>query len=215
MKINSVENQYVLIINYLNEIARKSRKYKILEVGAGSKGLVKHIPKNTTYESLDFGKEHDYNFNLDDGKFPIKDKMFDIIVCTETLEHVMYPEKVIEEIKRVAKNNAVFFFSMPNDYNFLMRLYYLLGKKTLVDEPFKVVEKHLHIHKPRVKDILNLFNKYFEIEEIQYIWQSRHSMDYFKSSYIIKIVDKVINLLCKINPSLFSRLVSLRAIKKV
>jgi SAM-dependent methyltransferase len=204
MKLFAV-NQYNLIINQVQQLD-KNKKYRLLEIGAGAKILKKFLPKNVLYESLDFG-EHDFNFNLDRGKFPIKKDTYDIIVCLETLEHVLYPERVIKEIIRVAKKDAIFFFSLPNEYNFVMRFYYLMGIKTEVDEIFQITEKHLHIHKPRVKDILNLFSKYFKIIEVDYIWQSRTSVFY----PIVRLLDKIINLLAKINPSLFARCVSIKA----
>ncbi len=194
------ERQYKKIFNSINKIGKK---INILEIGAGNRILKKYLNPNVIYHSLDFGDSHNFNFNLDEGKFPIKENIYDIIICTETLEHVMYPKKVINEIKRVAKENAVFYFSLPNEYNFIMRLYYLLGKKTSVDEPFEIVEKHLHIHKPRVKDIINLFSNSFNIKKIYYIWQSRKGMHL----NFMKQVDKIINILAKIYPSLFARLV--------
>jgi len=209
MKLAPTENQYRLVIKETHKLD-KNRDYKLLEVGAGQRILKNHIPNNIVYESLDFGKQHDFDFNLDDGKFPIKDNTYDIIVCNETLEHVLYPDKVIKEIIRVAKKDATFFFSLPNEYNFVMRFYYLIGKQGAVDEAFHVVEKHLHIHKPRVKDILNLFSKYFQIMEVDYIWQSRSSMFYSSA----RLLDKIINGLAKINPSLFARCVSVKVINK-
>ena len=71
---------------------------------------------------FDKNKKHDYNFNLDDGKMPIKNNSYDVIVCLETLEHTMYPERILLEIKRIAKKNALIFLSMPNDYNFVQRI---------------------------------------------------------------------------------------------
>ena len=127
-----------------------------------------------------------------------------MVICLETLEHTMYPRRVINEIKRVAKKNATFFLSMPNEYNFLQRIYYLFGIKTLVDEPFEVVEKHLHIHKPRVKDIVNFFSEYFMIDDVDYVWESRHR----------NILDRLFQSLARIKPSMFCRLVSVKARNK-
>jgi len=135
----------------------------------GNRIIKKYLPQNITCDSLDFGKSHKFNFSLDDRKFPINDKVYDLIICTETLEHVMHPQRVINEIKRVAKPDATLFFSMPNEYNFVSRIYFLLGKKTMVNEPFQIVEKHLHIHKPSIKDILNLFSNNFKIIEVEYL----------------------------------------------
>ena len=173
MKFPAAQQQYRLFAKEIQTLPNKS--YSILEVGAGERIIKNQLPKNFKYKSLDMGKDQDYNLNLDEKKFPIKSSTFDIIICLETLEHVMYPEKVMKEMIRVAKKDAVFFLSMPNEYNFLQRAYYLLGKKTMYDEPFKVVEKHLHIHKPRVKDIISLFSRYLTIEKIDYVWESRHS----------------------------------------
>ncbi|MCK5043536.1 methyltransferase domain-containing protein [Candidatus Pacearchaeota archaeon] len=208
-KLCSAANQYKCVVKFFNQLDHEN-KFKILEVGAGSRILKEFLSHNIVYHSLDIGESHDFNFNLDKGKLPIQDNVYDFVVCTETLEHVLYPERVIKEIKRVAKKNALFFFSLPNEYNFVMRIYYLLGKKTFVDEPFQIVEKHLHIHKPRVKDIINLFAKHFHIDEIYFIWQSRKSM----SSLLARKIDKLINILAKVSPSLFCRTVVIKARNK-
>lgn len=209
----STEEHYRLAARTLS---KAPEGFKILEVGAGPKMIQKFLPENAIYHTLDnaesfWNEEYTYHHNLDEGKFPIKNGIYDCVICNETLEHVMYPSRVIEEIIRVSKTNAIFLFSMPNEYNFLSRIYFLIGKKTKVEEPFKVVEKNLHIHRPRVKDIIDLFSKYFLIDKIDYTWQSRAS----ESSGVAKMADKVISYLVPLSPSLFSRTVSLRCIRKV
>lgn len=216
IKFGSVEAQYKPVVKHLKNYSKTAR---LLEVGAGDRTLKKFLPPSIKYESLDFDpnygkaffkKKHDYHFNLDDGKFPIKDGVYDIIVCLETLEHTMYPQRVLDEMKRVSKEGALFFISIPNDYNLLLRIYYLFGKKNKMDEPFMVVENHLHIHKVRVKDILNLYRKNFKVTNIYYIWQSRSSMN----SNIFTVIDKLINLFSGIFPGLFARIVLMVGIKK-
>ena len=208
-KLTSTEKQYSLFLKSL-KLINPNKIYFLLDVGGGEGIIRKFLPKNIIYHSIDFGKKHTYNFDLDKGKFPIKDNFYDIIICTETLEHVMYPDNVIKEILRVSKKEASLFFSMPNEYNFVQRIYYLFGKKTQFDEPFKVVEKHLHIHKPRVKDILNLFSSHFKIIAVDYAWQSRSSLN----SGFARSLDNFINVLAKINPNLFTRTVSVQGVKK-
>lgn len=203
-ELKKVGNQYYNILPRLKELGSA----KILDVGAGE-GIKKYLSKDFTYKTLDFGEKYDYNFNIDKGKLPIKDKEFDVVLCMETLEHVMYPKRVLKEIKRVVKDNGTVFISMPNEFNFVQRIYYLIGKKTLVDEPFEVVEKHLHIHKPRVKDIVNVVGQEFKIKRVWYIWQSRASMTK-RWAYFI---DRGINLLAQIYPSMFARIVLVEAEK--
>lgn len=206
MELKSTENQYKLVIKEVNNLD-KNKIYRLLEIGAGARLLKDHLPANIQYESLDFGEQHDFDFNLDNGSFPIKDNIYDIIVCTETLEHTFYPNRIIKEAKRVSKKEALFFFSLPNEYNFITRFYYLIGKKTEFDEVFLTTEKHLHIHKPRVKDIIDLFSIHFQINDIEYIWQSRQSM----YSNTAKVIDKIINAFAQIWPSMFARCVSIKA----
>lgn len=213
--IGSTENHYRLAINEILKID-KNKKIFILEIGPGPMILKKFLSKNFIYHTMDnasdFWKEkYTFDHNLDGGKFPIKDRSYDVVICLETLEHIMYPEKVLKEILRISKKDAIFFFSMPNEYNFVMRYYYLIAKKTKVDEPFKVVEKNLHIHKPRVKDIINLFSKYFKIEKIDYIWQSRLS----EKSLLAREIDKFVQKLAELYPDLFARTVSVKCRRKI
>lgn len=185
---------------------------KVLEVGAGDCVLKKALPKNISYSTLDMFGDSDYIVDLNKKKIPVKDNYFDVIICLEMLEHVFYPEKVLEELKRVTKKDGLFILSMPNEYNFWLRLNYLLGiKKLQTDSPFDIITKFQHIHKPRVKDILALFEKHFEIKKVGYIWQTGLAK---KSSFFYHFFDKFINLLAQIYPSLFTRIVIVVAKKK-
>lgn len=210
IKISTPDNhQYGIIYSKIKEI---KSKVKILDIGASQNfiNLKKHLPKNFIYHTLDFGPQYDFNFNLDKGKLPIKGDSYDIIICTETLEHVMYPERVVKEMIRVAKKNATFLISLPNEYNFIQRFYFLIGKKSSMDETFQTVEKHLHIHKPRVRDILSLMSRNFKIVDVDYIWQSH--LSHF--SVLAENLDRIINLFARIWPSVFTRLVLVTAKNK-
>jgi len=41
------------------------------------------------------------------------DEIFDVITCTEVLEHVLFPNEVVNEIYRVLKNRGYVLFSIP------------------------------------------------------------------------------------------------------
>jgi len=200
---------YPFIIKELYSLP-KDKEYKLLDVGAADKILQRLIPENIKYFGLDIDGDYDYQVNLDEGKIPIKKDTFDIIVCTETLEHVLYPHKIMEEIMRVAKPNAIFILSMPNELNFYIRLQYLFNVKSEVQMPFQTILKHGHIHTPRVKDIIKFFSNYVEIKKIHYCWYSRN----FSRTEGIKknglfILDKLFNNLAKVRPSLFARNVTI------
>ena len=194
----------------LKLLPKTKEKLKLLEVGAQDGVLKPRLPQNISYSSLDMDGKSDYNFDLNKGKLPIKTGTFDILVCLETLEHTFYPEKVIEELKRVTRKNGLFILSMPNEYNFWLRLNYLLARKmTHTDEPFQVISKLQHIHRPRVEDIINLFSKHFKIIKVIPMWQSRRA-----EKKIFYFLDKIINYFAKIYPSLFSRVIIIVAKNK-
>ena len=123
----------------------------------------------------------------------------------------------MKELIRISKPETLFLLSMPNEYNLYCRMNFLLGKKTDVQEPFQVIEKHLHIQLPRVKDIIKFFSSYIQIEEIDYPWYSRSSArnPNFKGRFFV-FIDKFINkFFTKWSPSLFTRAVVVKGkIKK-
>ncbi len=51
-----------------------------------------------------------------------KDNSFDIVVCSELLEHVPQPEKVMKEIYRIVKKGGIAIISTPNADNRLGKL---------------------------------------------------------------------------------------------
>ncbi|MBM3232440.1 class I SAM-dependent methyltransferase [Candidatus Pacearchaeota archaeon] len=212
-KIRADVKQYRPIVTELHKNFSNG-KYKLLEVGAGARLIKDLIPKNIIYHSMDIDDEQTYPFNLDEGRFPIQDEVYDIIVCTETLEHIMYPHRVLKEMLRVAKKGATFFLSQPNEYNFLQRIYYLVGKKpTLTDETYMVVEKHQHIHRPRVKDIFKLFSNYIKIDKYWFIWLSKLSGHGGRLRGVARIVDNSLAPLASLWPSFFTRLVLVKGHK--
>lgn len=192
---------YRVVFDFLKKL---KGNFKILEIGAQDEVIRKFIPNNMTYSSLDALGNPDYKVDLNTKKVPVKDGAFDILICLETLEHTLYPKKILEEIKRVTKKDGLFILSMPNDYNFWLRLNYLFGiKSECTDEPFEVVSKYQHIHKPRVKDILNLFSENFKIIKVIPFWQSRGGT----TNNFYYFLDRIINFLASLYPSLFARLV--------
>jgi len=214
IKIRNDARGFILPIKTIWKLP-KNKTYKLLDVGSAECYLKNLLPENIIYSSLDVNGEQDYIHNLDKLPIPIPDNQFDIIVCLETLEHTMHPHKIMKELLRISKTKALFFISMPNEYNFYCRFNYLIGKKTSVQEPFMVAEKHWHIHFPRVKDILDFCSNYLNIEETDYKWYSRASNHDkgFKKKISLGI-DNVLNKFASIYPPLFTRTVVIKGLRK-
>lgn len=112
----------------LDLLPKKAKtNHKILDVGCSSAVLTaevsKKLPKSKvtgldSYKAaIDFAKKKYPHINFvtaDAHKIPFKDKTFDILICTETLEHVVDPKGVLLEMKRVLKNNGEAIISMDS-----------------------------------------------------------------------------------------------------
>lgn len=55
-------------------------------------------------------------------KLPFQDSYFDIVICSEVVEHMKYPENCLMEIKRVLKDDGTFIISTPNSDNPLVKI---------------------------------------------------------------------------------------------
>ena len=59
---------------------------------------------------------------------PFPDGSFDLIVCKDILEHLLEPLRVLQEAKRVLRDNGTIVISVPNHFYWPMRLRSLVGK---------------------------------------------------------------------------------------
>lgn len=64
--------------------------------------------------------------NLEE-KLPFPDKMFDLVVCKDLLEHLLNPESLLKEINRVIKPDGKLIVSVPNHFYLFFRLRLLFG----------------------------------------------------------------------------------------
>jgi len=69
---------------------------------------------------LRWAKQHnrliDYRITLDLSQTGLADKSMDIVVMSETLEHLLNLEETIREVRRILKDDGVFLITVPYDY---------------------------------------------------------------------------------------------------
>lgn len=94
----------------------------ILDIGCGIKPY-RDLFNSASYIGIDIedgghsnqAKTVDKFYNGVDIPYP--DGSFNIVICTEVLEHVKEPEKLLNEIKRVLKTEGQVFLTMPFVWN--------------------------------------------------------------------------------------------------
>jgi SAM-dependent methyltransferase len=110
---NYEDTRYTFIGNFFKDI-----KGKLLDIGCCRGGLRKYLHDDLEYYGVDVLSNNFKNFvpiDLNNKTLPFKSKQFEAVNCTDVLEHLFYPLKMLQEIKRVLKDDGVVLISLPND----------------------------------------------------------------------------------------------------
>lgn len=115
-------------VSKILELASHPGESTILDLGCGEGYLLSLIPNAQDVVGLDIsnralGKAKDYlkshpqiNLLCGDGQILcFKDNSFDIVICSEMIEHVPDPKLVIKEIHRILKPNGILVVSIPDE----------------------------------------------------------------------------------------------------
>lgn len=111
----------------------------VLDIGGG-RSEIRDILKAKKYVNVGKPADEDYpsdpdvvidlNSRSDLKKFrKFKDRSFDIVVLSQILEHLFFPEMVVRESERIAREHIL--VGLPNDLNILHRIRMLCGKTTM------------------------------------------------------------------------------------
>jgi ubiquinone/menaquinone biosynthesis C-methylase UbiE len=124
----------------LQEI-EKLQPQSILDVGAGEGFTLQNLKDNNIGEKLEgieyvdeaiaISKKLHPALSIKKGdiyNLPYHDNAFDVVVCTEVLEHLDDPGKALDEIKRVTKKYLI--LSVPNEPYFTIQRFFR-GKNVL------------------------------------------------------------------------------------
>jgi len=108
-------------------------------------------------------------------KLPFKDKVFDVVVCCETLEHIPNYKKAIDEIIRVIKDSGKIVITIPNSLN-PRGSYLRIKSKQPVENFFNYWTISNELKKRNIKLIKKKSKSFF--------------VDYDKENYFDEIINK-------------------------
>lgn len=141
---------------------------RVLDVGCGAGTTTRFLTDGNTVTGIDADKRAldacrgRYGVETVWGEFanelPFADASFDVVLATETIEHLLYPRLLLEEIRRVLVPDGVFLGSVPNEYSLHNRIRVLRGK-TISRDP-------THLHHFSLASLRALLAQQFSVEEI-------------------------------------------------
>lgn len=98
-------------VRYLNERFGKLLAGRVLDVGCDVRTLGRLRP-DLDYLGIDAGGEPDLAVDLESGPLPFADASFDVVVCSDVLEHLDNLHATFGELVRVARLRLI--VSLPN-----------------------------------------------------------------------------------------------------
>ena len=107
---------------------------------------------------------------------PMQSKSFDRVICTEVIEHLLFPEHCLMEIVRVAKDDSIVVVTTTNEL-FVNRVKALIWKfgfeKLFAKEggyqPDKKMDDEWHLHAFDPDGFKKMLNKYLRVEKFMYV----------------------------------------------
>jgi SAM-dependent methyltransferase len=119
-----------------SQAARIPNGQRILDAGAGV-GRYRHLFRHCEYRTHDFGQEPGtighyttLDYMSDITAIPVPDQSFDVILCTEVLEHVPEPIKALREFARILRPRGYLLLTAPLGSRLHQEPYHFYGGYT-------------------------------------------------------------------------------------
>lgn len=146
----------------------------ILDVGCASGWFLSRVelryPKSKCVgvdiykKAIEYGKKRYKSLKLihaDAHNLPFTDSSFDLVICTEVLEHVASPEKVLKEIERVLSSRGIAIIEMDTG-SFLFKVVWHWWTN-MMRGVWK--DSHIHMFNPTILQNMILKNRFLITEK--------------------------------------------------
>lgn len=144
----------------------KNQPKRILDVGCASGWFLSRLQKKFPYakcygidiykEAIQLGKKKypKISFKVSDAhKIPFSAGSFDVVICTEVLEHVDDPKQAVDEIKRVLKKNGQAIIELDSGSILFSIVWFLWGFSR------GSVWKNAHLHSFTIEKLEKMLRK--------------------------------------------------------
>lgn len=169
----------------------------VLDIGCRDGGLTKYFSTGNFVTGIDIdenalGRAREkfgiktISADLGGDWHELHNEKYDFVVAGEVLEHLYYPDKVLEKVISHLKEDGAFIGSVPNAFSLKNRLRYLMGTKkhTPLSDP-------THINHFSVSELRNLFGRYFRVVEIVGLGRYQKLARLFPSFFAFDILFKL------------------------
>jgi SAM-dependent methyltransferase len=117
-------------IKITEDLLRELSFRSVLEIGAGDYSFnYMKSDSSVSWRKIDLFPPCDIicDLNSEEVTLPVKSGSFDLIICTEVLEHLLWPHRLLEEAMRVLSNRGRILLSVPNITSLTYRISWVLG----------------------------------------------------------------------------------------
>jgi len=116
---------------YVTETMLRSLHFsQVLEVGAGDYSFDYLKDVKGSWTKIDFSPPCNILCDLNSPELvlPIETSSFDLVICTEVLEHLLWPQRLLAELNRLLLPGGNILLSVPNISSLSYRIAWALGR---------------------------------------------------------------------------------------
>ena len=187
--IRFVEHRRVKAIIKLMNIQKKD---PVLEIGCGAGNVIDKAPfgklfgVDISHSILNKAKlklnKKVHLFQGDAQNLPCRDEVFEQLICSEVLEHLLSPSEALHEMARILEPRGMAIISVPNEVwinrikSFLLQLgifRWFVNRGSEYKEMPERMEDEWHLHALPLERWLSLFKQCFKVtrlKRIPFLW---------------------------------------------
>jgi len=199
------------LVEYISRLVRRhSVKCKILDVGCGDGHLLEKFAGTHDCYGVDISETlltiaikrgiKTHHIDLEKEKLPFLSNFFDIVVCSEVIEHIINTDNLLTELNRVLKNKGYMILTFPNINQPISWIIQIL-----FDLPpmYSARYKSPHVKDYTLKIVKKILSDFgFKIENVTgtYIYPFRWKLSQWLVDKFPRFAEKIIVVSRKIKP---------------